>query len=172
MKSRPARKIFYAISVFTGLFWVSNLLAIIGDTMEQSDARYGVALQKGADWRIYKKSEMEIRVHFYDGLTDSVSYRKLLPDKSGKKEEISFEEIAVLLDNNSKGAEWKDLAKGYKLDDVAQKKWECKKPPLRAYYDNDKMTLYIEISDLNALRKTYLHRSKVNTERLVNSLGI
>ena len=172
MKSRSIRKIFYSISVFTGLFCISNLQAIIGDTPEQSDARYGAALKKGDNWKVYKKSGLEIRAHFYEGLTDSVSYRKEVSAKNGKSEDISFEEIAVLLDNNSKGQEWKDLAKGYKLDEVQKKNWQCTKLPLRAYYNDENKTLYVEINDLSVLKKTYLSRSKVNTEKLLNSLGI
>ena len=60
---------------------------------------------KGADWRKYKNSGLQIWAYFHDGINDSLTYSKDLSDTMAKQEGISFEEIAVLLDNNSRGAD-------------------------------------------------------------------
>ncbi len=150
----------------------SCALAIIGENPEQSFLRYGAPVKSSGDYKIYRKAGLEIHAHFVDGLTDNISYKKYLPGKSEKLEEISFEEIAVLLDNNSRGDEWKGLAKQYKEDDPKQKSWVCKSIPIQASYDDDTNTLLIFTSDLKKLQEIYMRRSKVDHEKLINTLGV
>ena len=172
MKCLPNLKLWNAICFVTAFFCVSNLKALIGESVDQSDMRYGVPIAKGADWRQYKKSGLQIRAHFHDGFSDSLTYRKDLPDKLGKPEGISFEEIAVLLDNNSRGAEWKDLVKGYKFQSVEPSVWECKKPALHATYNVKNKSLSVEGTDFAELKKLYAKRVRGDSEKLLNALGV
>lgn len=152
----------------------SNLLAVIGESVEQSDLRYGTPVRVGPESRVYKKAGYDIQVHFFEGLTDSVTYKKYLLDKHGKLDEISFEEIAVLLDNNSNGQEWKGLAKQYQEEYPVEKSWVCKnkKIPLQAYYEDESRTLSIFFNDNKKLKEIYLRRTRVDHEKMLSTLGI
>ncbi|MEI6321837.1 MAG: hypothetical protein WCP60_01885 [bacterium] len=169
MKFKSCRIIFF---VTVALVTITNASAIIGENLEQSFLRYGAPVKSNGDYKVYRKAGLEIHAHFVDGLTDSISYKKYIPGKSEKLEEISFEEIAVLLDNNSRGDEWKGLAKQYKEDDPKQKSWVCKSIPIQASYDDDTNTLLIFTSDLKKLKEIYIRRSKVDHEKLINTLGV
>ena len=169
MNSKCLCHILFAATLLINL---SSALAIIGENPEQSFLRYGAPIKSGVNLKVYRKAGLEIHVHFLDRLTDSISYRQYLVGKSGKLEEISFEEIAVLLDNNSRGEEWNGLAKQYKEDDPQQKSWACKKIPIQANYDDGTETLSVFATNNKKLREIYLRRSKVDHEKLINTLGI
>ena len=93
-------------------------------------------------------------------------------DKRGRPEILSFEEIAVLLDNNSRGQEWKDLLKGYNPSYQPQTKWGCKRFLLQASYDDQSKTLDIFAQNFDSLYEIYSRRTKTSQEKLVNTLGI
>ena len=169
MKCRTCCNLFFATLVFIK---ISDASAIIGENPEQSFLRYGAPVKSYGDNKVYRKAGLQIIAHFYEGLTDKISYKKYLPGKSEKLEEISFEEIAVLLDNNSRGDEWKGLAKQYKEDELKQRSWACKSIPIEATYDDTTNTLLIFATDLKKLQEIYMRKSKVDHEKLINTLGV
>jgi len=162
----------FAAFFMAGLSTIPSALAIIGETPEESELRYGVALKNGPDWKFYKKAGFDIRVHFSSGLTDQVIYKKNLRDKEGRLEDFSFDEIAVLLDNNSQGSKWENLEKGYETAEFKQRRWKCEKIPIEAYYDDEELTLTVFATDENKIQKIYKVHPKVNQERLLNTFGV
>ena len=168
---RNADKIFFSTVFVAGTLLISSAFAIIGETPEQSDVRYGPPIQKGKDSRVYKKAFFKITEHFSGGLADRMTYKKETPDNKGKLEDISFEEIAILLDNNSNGVEWLDLRKESTSGEEQRANWTCKNLPLQASFDDTKKILTISVSDESKLKSLYKKR-RMSNENILNTLGI
>ncbi len=167
-----SNRIFIASITIAGLSLAANGWALIGETAAQSDARYGPAVKIWGDQRNYRKAGFDINVHFYNGLADDITYKKNTLDKHGRPEVVTFEEIAILLDNNSRGQEWKDLLKGYNPSYQPQTKWGCKRFLLQASYDDENKTLDIFAQNFDKLYEIYSRRTKTSQEKLVNTLGL
>lgn len=172
MKKFSALKVFAMVTCLFGYFFPSNGFALIGESMDQSDTRYGPAIKTIGDRIYYRKAGLDITVHFYNGFSDNITYKKFDRDKQGRRESMTFEEIAILLDNNSRGHEWKDLVKGYNPNYQPKTMWECKKYHLHAYYDDENRTLDIFAKNYAALSEIYSRGAKVNHEKLLNTLGL
>ena len=56
---------------------------------------------------LYQKSGLGILITFFNGKADSIAYRKIATNALGKGEQLSENEIEILLNNNSGGVPWK-----------------------------------------------------------------
>jgi hypothetical protein len=172
MKGSGLTNKIFLVSVFLAeTLLISNGLAIIGETPEQSEFRYRAPIENRNDSKVYKKAFFKISVHFTDGLADRITYKKETTDKKGKPEDISFEEIAILLDNNSNGMEWQDLRKKSAADEEQKMNWKCKNLPLEASYNDQTKVLTISVTDLSKLKSLYKKRRLPN-ENILNTIGI
>jgi hypothetical protein len=174
---QSGRGIFLAAITFTGVSIVSNGFALIGETVLESDARYGAPVKICGEVRSYLKDDFKIDVHFANGLADALAYTRIRHDRKtseaqGHPEELTFEEIATLLDNNSRGEEWKDLAKGYDPDYQQRSTWKCKKYLLEADYDGEGKTLNVFGKNFGKLCEIYARRPEAHNEKLTNILGL
>ena len=59
---------------------------------------------------LYQKSGLGIIITFFNGKADSIVYRKIATNALGKGEQISENEVEILLNNNSGGVPWKKRA--------------------------------------------------------------
>jgi hypothetical protein len=83
----------------------------IGETLWQCEDRYGRELGKEKDVTVFSKAGFYIGITFFDGKAASIHFSKERQDAIGKSEEMSDNEIQLLLDANSSGKTWlKDRA--------------------------------------------------------------
>jgi hypothetical protein len=86
------------------------LFARIGETEQECAARYGEPVKKLPDNSLlYRKSGLGILITFFNGKADSIAYRKIATNALGKGEQISENEVEILLNSNSGGVPWKKL---------------------------------------------------------------
>ena len=89
----------------------STLFARIGETEQECAARYGEPIKKLPDDRLlYRKADLGILITFFNGKADAITYRKIATNVLGKGEQISENEVEILLNSNSGGVPWKKLA--------------------------------------------------------------
>lgn len=83
---------------------VSTASARIGETPAECAARYGEPVSFDADEQsqTFRKGDMMIVAYFYEGLCSQILFTKL-----ERGEELSDNEIEVLLDANGGGRKWK-----------------------------------------------------------------
>jgi hypothetical protein len=180
MKKPITLKLFFPGIIFCFLLLASNSFALIGENQEQSDTRYGPSIKSEGDWKTYRDNDLnlQIKVHFSDGVADNIIYSKTKDIKTGKIENLTFEEITIYLDNNSKGEEWSGIKDGWSsikdgYDDkkASRTSWDCKKLHLSAFYDDENKLLRVSEtndSDLKTIRK---EREKPR-HALLDSLGL
>ena len=98
----------------------SNVFALIGENHEQSEIRYGPPVKREGHWLTYIKNNLKIKQHFEEDLVDDVIYTKL-DDKTKMPIALTFEEIAIILDSNSKGQLWRWVnSKGQEYRGIAE----------------------------------------------------
>jgi len=99
----------------------------IGETVEECEARYGKTLGKENNELGFRKGGFWIKVTFYQGIAESVSYIK-----EGPGIKISDNEIAILLQSNSGGKKWKECV--FPVNIKGMKYWETEDGALIAIY--------------------------------------
>lgn len=138
------------IAVATGLT-PQQLYANLGETEQQSEARYGKSIDEpmplfaDENAKMYEKSGILIRVTFRDGKTEAIQYQKK-PTADGKVVSLSGGEIVQLLKENTRAGKWKKV-------DVGQSNIAFVNGPLFAQYTVASNVLLIA-------KQTYLKRVK------------
>ena len=97
---------------FIYLALVFTCHARIGETMDQTVARYGPAIKEGAHGTIFKKGDFDIQVHFYDGKTD---YLTIIKDASCPSYDFTPEELDSLINANFDGMKYSKHIEGNKF---------------------------------------------------------
>lgn len=80
-----------------------NCHARIGETLEESVARYGPVVKEGVNGTIFKKGDFDIKVHFYNGKTDFLT---IIKDPSCPIQDFTPEELESLLIANFNGMKY------------------------------------------------------------------
>jgi hypothetical protein len=125
MKSRRLAAI-AAVALATS----ATLFARIGETEQECAARYGEPIKKlSNDSLLFKKSDLGIIITFFNGKADSITYRKIATNVLGKGEQISENEIEILLNSNSGGVPWKK-----RVAISTNRNWETENGELVATY--------------------------------------
>ncbi|HEY5743631.1 MAG TPA: hypothetical protein VIS99_13935, partial [Terrimicrobiaceae bacterium] len=76
----------------------STLFARIGETEQECAARYGEPIKQFPDNSFgYQKSDLGIIITFFNGKADAIAYRKIATNVLGKGEDISENEVEILL---------------------------------------------------------------------------
>jgi hypothetical protein len=133
-----SRSLLAAIAAVT-LTTSSTLFARIGETEQECAARYGEPIKKFPDNSFhYQKADLGILITFFNGKADAITYRKIATNVLGKGEEISENEIEILLKSNSGGVPWKkrvaiSITKNWETDSMT-KHWETENGELLATY--------------------------------------
>ncbi len=93
---------------------VSTASARIGETPAECAARYGEPVSFDADdqSQTFRKGNMMVVAYFHEGRCDMIVFSKL-----GRGEELSDNEIEVLLDANGGGRKWKRRAV-FSIDEI------------------------------------------------------
>jgi hypothetical protein len=134
----PRAPLLAAIAAVT-LTTSSTLFARIGETEQECAARYGEPIKKFPDNSLaYQKSGLAIIISFFDGKAASVVYRKIATNALSKGEQLSENEIEILLKSNSGGVPWKkrvaiSITKNWETDSMI-KHWETENGELLATY--------------------------------------
>jgi hypothetical protein len=129
------------LSVFLFFLLSFKSFAIIGETAEQSDLRYGTPETVrdtpndplATQVRKYQKSGINIIVQIFNGITDCIIYAKNDVDGDGRGSELSEDEISQLLNSNSTGKPWGGVALG-DPSTLEVKTYYCKNLALSAQY--------------------------------------
>jgi hypothetical protein len=118
--------------------------------MEQEcAARYGEPIKSYSDnSSAYQKSGLAIIITFFNGKSDSIAYRKIATNALGKGEQISENEVEILLNSNSGGVPWKKRAVI-----SMNRNWKTENGERLATYVTDKRLLIVATKD-------YLARGK------------
>jgi hypothetical protein len=141
--SRSVAPLLAAIAAVT-LTTSSTLFARIGETEQECTARYGEPVKKGSnDSLLYQKSDLNIFITFFDGKADAIAYWKI-----AKGEQLSENEVEILLNSNSGGVPWKKRAV-ISMD----REWETENGELLATYDNGEHMLMVGTKDYLARQK-------------------
>jgi len=80
--------------------------ARIGETVAESDARYGKPTEIKSPSRYYSKNGYKIVVKFRGGKAAQITFGKEKMDSDGVREGMTKEEIQSILKSNGDGAEW------------------------------------------------------------------
>ena len=148
MNSRSVIPVLAAIAA-VALTTSSTLFARIGETEQECAARYGEPIKKFPDNSLaYQKSGLAIIISFFNGKADSVVYRKIATNALGKGEQLSENEIEILLNNNSDGVPWKKL-----LAISMNRNWETENGEVLATYITFENLLKVGTKDYEAREK-------------------
>jgi len=149
MKNRLIPSLFYSGIGFCFLLIGSNVFALIGENLEQSKERYGPPIKSDGEWQTYRKNDLDLqlRIHFDDGLADEIIYKKNKDPKSGLVDNLTFGEMAVFMDNNSNGAKWSGLIDGFDETKIPKTMWNCKKWGLGSFYDDESKELHVFVQN-------------------------
>ena len=77
--------------------------ARIGETLDESVARYGPVFKEAPYGTIFKKGDFDIQVHFFEGKTD---YLTIIKDPGAAVQDITPEELEALLAANFNGMKY------------------------------------------------------------------
>jgi hypothetical protein len=121
----------------------ATLFARIGETEQECAARYGEPVQKRNDKLLYQKSDLNVFITFFNGKADAIAYRKIAKDQ-----QLSENEVEILLNSNSGGVPWKKRAVI-----SANREWETENGELLATYDNGDHLLMVGTKDYLAREK-------------------
>jgi hypothetical protein len=128
MNSRSVTPLLAAIAA--AALTTSTLFARIGETEQECAARYGEPIKTFPDNSfLYQKADLGILITFFNGKADAITYRKIATNVLGKGEEISENEIEILLKSNSGGVPWKK-----RVVISMNKNWETENGELLATY--------------------------------------
>jgi len=149
-----------ALIIATGIaITLSTADARLGESTEECAVRYGTPRkielnEKNTGIAVYRKNDLEIKIHFSNGSADLINY------SPGEVARIDFETAQYLLELNGRNKEWKQLTATEVAihdiqDEYAQKVrrqfvdpilWETKDGILVASYSDSSGILEIKIS--------------------------
>jgi spore coat protein CotH len=145
VNSRSVASLLAAIALTTS----STLFARIGETEQECAARYGEPIKKFPDnSSAYQKSGLAIIITFFNGKADSIGYRKIATNALGKGEQLSENEVEILLNSNSGGVSWKQRA----VISV-NRNWETEDGEFLATYSTFENLLKVGTKDFRAREK-------------------
>jgi hypothetical protein len=105
MNSRSVTPMLAAITA-VALTTSSTLFARIGETEQECAARYGEPTKTlPNNSLLYEKSDLNIFIIFFNGKADAIAYGKI-----AKGQQLSENEIELLLKSNSGGVPWQERA--------------------------------------------------------------
>ena len=105
MNSRSVTPLLAAITALA-LTTSSTLFARIGETEQECAARYGEPTKTLPNNSfLYEKSDLNIYIIFFNGKADAIAYGKI-----AKGQQLSENEIELLLKSNSGGVPWQERA--------------------------------------------------------------
>ena len=110
-----------------GFLWISPSFAIIGETKEQCDARYGTPKVQKLHLSRYLKDGVEIDVTFENGKAALIYYNKV--DAQGTRIHFKESEVLSILQSNGGKKKWQEA------------KWSL---PDLGWYTEDKTVFAIE----------------------------
>jgi hypothetical protein len=116
----------------------ATLFARIGETEQECAARYGEPIKKlPNDSLLYQKADLNIFITFFNGKADAIAYRKIAKDQ-----QLSENEVEILLNDNSGGVPWKKR-EGTSVD----REWVTENGELLATYDSGDHLLMVGTKD-------------------------
>ena len=135
----PCRPCFVKLNILAvALTTSSTLFARIGETEQECAAQYGEPIKKlPNDSLLYQKADLNILITFFNGKADAIAYRKI-----AKGEQLSENEVEVLLNSNSGGVPWKKR-EGTSVD----REWVTENGELLATYDSIDHLLMVGTKD-------------------------
>jgi hypothetical protein len=137
-----SRSLLAAIAAVT--LTTSTLFARIGETEQECAARYGEPTKTLPNNSfLYQKSDLNIFIIFFNGKADAIAYSKI-----AKGQQLSENEIEILLKSNSGGVPWKK-----RLVISMNRDWETENGELLANYDTVAHLLMIATKDHLAREK-------------------
>lgn len=152
MNSRSVAPLLAAIAA-VAFTTSSTLFARTGETEQECAARYGESIKKlPNNSLLYQKSGLGIIITFFNGKADAIAYTKIAKNVLGKGEQISENEVEILLNSNSGGVPWK---KGAVIS--MNREWETE--------DGELLATYITFENLLMVgTKDYLAREKAKKD--------
>ena len=130
----------------------STLLARIGETEQECTARYGEPFEKLPNNSVlYRKSDLGLVITFFNGKADSIAYRKIV-----KGQQLSENEVEILLNSNSGGVPWKKHAGA-----PVNREWLTENGELVATYVTHERLLMVVTKDYLARRKAKIEAKEV-----------
>ena len=137
-----SRSLLAAIAAVT--LTTATLCARIGETEQECAARYGEPTKKLPNNSfLYQKSDLNIFIIFSNGKADAIAYSKI-----AKGQQLSENEIELLLTSNSGGIPWQKRAVI-----SMNREWETEHGELLANYDTVEHLLMIATKDYFARQK-------------------
>jgi hypothetical protein len=137
MNSRSVAPLLAAIAA-VALTTSSTLFARIGETEQECAARYGEPTKTlPNNSLLYEKSDLNIYIIFFNGKADAIAYGKI-----AKGEQLSENEIEVLLKSNSGDVPWQERAVI-----SMNRNWETENGELLANYNTVAHLLMIATKD-------------------------
>jgi hypothetical protein len=117
MKVKPSTRAAVAVTLFT-IFSITEAEARIGETFEQCSIRYGSPVKTipapaktdQEELLLYQKSGFNVVVLFFNGKAESVVYTRISKNALDRGEQISDNEIELLLKSNSTESPWEELS--------------------------------------------------------------
>jgi hypothetical protein len=130
----------------------ATLFARIGETEQECTARYGEPFEKLPNNSVlYRKSDLGLLINFFNGKADSIAYRKI-----AKGQQLSENEVEILLNNNSGGVPWKKHAVI-----SMNREWLTENGELVATYVTHERLLMVATKDYLARRKAKIEAKEV-----------
>jgi hypothetical protein len=115
------------ISIALCCLLTTSLFARINETAEQCIERYGKPKKILEETKsvLFTRAGFVIVIDFYDGKSDQILFRKIATDEFGLPEELSTNEIELLLQANSGGGIWEkqeelSIDQKWLLDDLSR----------------------------------------------------
>ena len=137
MNSRSVTPLLAAIAA-VALTTSATLFARIGETEQECAVRYGEPIKKlPNDSLLYQKADLNILITFFNGKADAIAYRKI-----AKGEQLSENEVEILLNDNSGGVRWQE-GEGTSVD----REWVTENGELLATYDSGDHLLMVGTKD-------------------------
>jgi len=131
----------------------------IGETPDQSDARYGTPTKITEAGRAYQKAGFQIGVMYFNGISDEILYKKSNQNSIGVSDEISANEIEILLQKNQINSPWK------KRNIISMnQQWLTEDEKMFAEYNPIERTLFIATMD--AMNRDNAEKKAQEAEKL------
>jgi hypothetical protein len=132
------------VATALALTTTSTLFARIGETEQECAARYGEPTKTlPNNSLLYEKSDLNIFIIFFNGKADAIAYGKI-----AKGQQLSENEIELLLKSNSGGVPWQERAVI-----SMNRNWETENGELLANYNTVGHLLMIATKDYFARQK-------------------
>lgn len=151
MNSRSITPLLAAIAA-VALTTSSTSFARIGETEQECTALYGEPFEELPNNSVlYRKSDLGLLITFFNGKADSIAYRKI-----AKGQQLSENEVEILLKNNSGGVPWKKHAVI-----STNREWLTENGELVATYVTHERLLMVVTKDYLARRKAKIEAKEV-----------